>query len=115
MTKNFKLKRLADNKHLLYVLQKAKPKFRKAILQNANTDAIKALIEIVYNTLNGNNKINEKDKKYFGKYKKEMRCLSCPKRSLTSKRKLLIQKGGFLPTLLATIFSGIIGKIIENA
>jgi hypothetical protein len=36
------------------------------------------------------------------------------KANIPSKRKLLIQKGGFLPVLLGTLLSGIVGQIIER-
>lgn len=96
------------------MLKTAKPKLRAAILKNVESNVIQAINEIAYNTLNGNNKLNNKTKKHLKKYKNEIRCLSCPKRSISSKRKVLIQKGGFLPTLIASVLSGIIGKIIEN-
>jgi hypothetical protein len=100
---------------MLYVLKKAKPVLRKAIIKHADPEIIKTINEIALNTLNGNNQICNKTKKCLSKYKKELRCLSCPKRSLATKRKVIIQNGGFLPTLIATILSGVIGKIIENA
>jgi hypothetical protein len=37
-----------------------------------------------------------------------------PKISFKSKRKILIQKGGFVDPLLTTILSGVIGTIISN-
>jgi hypothetical protein len=100
---------------MLYVLKKAKPILRNAIIKHAEPDVIQTINEIALNTLNGNNKICEKTKKCLSKYKKELRCLSCPKRSLTTKRKVIIQNGGFIPTLIASILTGVIGKIIENA
>lgn len=99
---------------MLYILKDCKPKLRKALVENADNGLIKTINEIAFNTLNGNNTIDNKTKVKLKKYKKQMRCLTCPKRSIASKRKLLIQNGGFLPTLIASILSGIIGKILEN-
>lgn len=109
-----KLRKLKANKYLLYVLKDAKPKLRKAILQNADNDLIKTIHEIIYNTIYMNNPVDNKSKRILKKYKTSLRCLACPKRSLPYKRKLLIQKGGFLPILIGSILSGVIGKIIEN-
>lgn len=109
-----KLKNIRANKHLLYILKNAKPKLRNAILKNADNSLIKTLYEIIYNTIYMNHPIDKKCKKVLTKYKTNLRCLACPKRSLPSKRELLIQKGGFLPTLISTILGGIIGKILEN-
>lgn len=102
------------NKHMLYILKDCKPKLRKALLQNADSGLVKTINEIAYNILNGNNLIDKKTKAKLKKYKKHMRCLTSPKRSIASKRKLLVQNGGFLPTLIASILTGIIGKILEN-
>lgn len=112
MTRN--LKRLKKHKHLLYTLKTAKPKLRNAIIQNVDDDFIKTLHEIAHNTLNKNNPINVKQKNILKRYKTPIRSLACPKRSLTQKRKLIIQNGGFLPALLGTVLSGLIGSIIDK-
>lgn len=109
-----KLRRLKKHKHMLYILRDAKPKLRKAILKNVDEDFIKTLHEIAHNTLNKNNPINAKQKEVLQRYKTSIRKLACPKRSLTQKRKLMVQSGGFLPVLIGTILSGIIGNIIER-
>ena len=110
-----KLKRLKENKHMLYVLNKAQPKLRKAILQTAPNELIKAICEITLNILADNHKICNKSKTKLKKYKTQLRELVKPSRSLASKRKVLIQKGGsFLPILLTSILSGIIGKILRQ-
>lgn len=113
MTSN--LKRLKENKHLLFVLKNASPKFRKSILLSAPDDLIKAIYEIAFNVLAGNHKINLRSKNELKKYKKQLRKLINPSRSLTLKRKVLVQSGGsFLPFLLSTVLSGIIGKILKQ-
>lgn len=99
---------------MLYILKDCKPKLRKALVENADNGLITTINEIILNTLNGNNPIDKKTKLKLKKYKKPMRCLICPKKSLASKRKLLIQKGGFLPTLISSLLAGLIGKLIEN-
>lgn len=110
-----KLKRLQVNKHMLYVLNKAPPKLRKVILQTASNDLIKAICEIVLNILADNHKICNKTKTKLEKYKSQLRDLVKPSRSLAFKRKVLVQKGGnFLPILLSSILSGVIGKILQQ-
>lgn len=99
---------------MLYVLRKAKPKLRNAIIKNADGELIKTICEIALNTLNGNNKVSYKTKSDLKRFKREIRCLACPKRTLSSKRKVILQRGGFLPTLISTILAGIIGKLIQN-
>lgn len=109
------LKRLKENKHILFTLRRASPKLRKAILQSAPDDLIKSIIEIVFNILRGNHKISKSCKDSLKKYKKQLRNLSEPSHSLKVKRRVLIQQGGaFLPILLSTVLSGIIGKLLEK-
>lgn len=109
-----KLKRLKDNKHMLYILKDCKPKLRKALVQNASKELITTINEIILNTLNGNNPIDKNTKLKLRKYKSHMRSLICPKKSIASKRKVLVQNGGFLPALITSLLSGVIGKLLEN-
>lgn len=110
MTK--KLKRLRKHKHLLYTVKTATPKLRNAIIKNVDNDFIKTLHEIAYNTLNKNNPITNNQKFNLKRYKTAIRKLACPKQTLTQKRKLILQNGGFLPSLLQTILSGLLGTLI---
>lgn len=109
------MKRLKENKHMLHVLKNASPKLRKAILNNASPDIIKMICEIAMNILNGNHTISPVIKKRIGGYKKVLRQLSCIKRSTPAKRKILIQSGGgFIPILIGSILSGLIGKFLRS-
>lgn len=99
---------------MLYTLMKTNPKIRKAIIKYGDTELINTLSEIALNVLNGNSKINNKTKKNLLHYKKQIRCIACSKRSVQSKRRILIQKGGFLPILIGGILSGIIGSLLDN-
>lgn len=109
-----RMNRLNSHKHFLHVLKNATPKARKAILQTADDDLIKALLECVINTLNGNHKVTPKVKSKLCKFKNCFRKLANPKVSLKKKRKLLIQKGGFLIPLLTSILSGLVGRLIAK-
>lgn len=108
------MKRLKINQHILHVLKNSNAKFRKTVLKNCDIDVIKTICEIVINTLNGNNKISDRIHKRLQKHKKILRSLSCPKKTLNTKRKIIIQKGGFLPVLLGTVLSGVIGELINS-
>jgi len=104
---------LKANKHLLYVLKKADNRLRKAIISNSNSDLVKTIVEIVLNTLQGNHKVTKSHLKALTKNKKALRYITCPKRTINSKRKVLIQKGGFLPILITSLLSGIFGKLLK--
>lgn len=110
-----KLKRLKENKHMLYVLKGASPQMRKSILKLAPSEVIEAIHEIAYNILSGGYPVNLRSKSALQKYKSQIRNLVYPSRSLTAKRKVLIQSGGsFLPLILSIILNGVIGKILEK-
>lgn len=99
---------------MLYTLMKSNPKIRKAIIKYGDNELINTISEIALNVLNGNNKINNKTKNNLVRYKKIIRCIACSKRSVQKKRRILIQKGGFLPILIGSVLSGIIGSLLEN-
>lgn len=103
-----------DNQHILYTLKEANPKLRKVMLQNVKNDTIKALSEICHNTIKGNVEIGCKQKKCLKRYKTSLRSLARRSLPLTVKRKILIQKGGFLPTLLTVILSSVIGAYLKK-
>lgn len=93
---------------------KTNPKIRKAIIKYGDKELINTISEIALNVLNGNGKINNKSKQKLSYYKKQIRCIACSKRSVQSKRKILLQKGGFLPILIGSILSGVIGSLLNN-
>lgn len=87
---------------------------RNSILKAADPELIKALCDCSLNILRGNVQVTKTVKDRLGKYKKELRALSCPKRKLSFKRKLIIQRGGFLPPLLGALLSGVIGAYLSK-
>lgn len=105
---------LKSQLHFLHVLKDSKPQARRALLASASDELIKAIVECVINTLNGNHKLNKDEKTKLSKYKNRLRALVNPKISFKSKRKLLIQKGGFIVPLLTSILSSVIGTLISN-
>lgn len=99
---------------MLYALTKANPKLRNAIIKLGDPELVKTICEIALNTLNGNNPVGNKMKKKLARYKRDIRCVACSKRSLKSKRKILVQKGGFLPLLIGTVLSGILSTLFDH-
>src|SRR5215469_3099291 len=108
------MNRLNSQLHFLHVLKDAKPQARRALLESASDDLIKAIVECAINTLNGNLKLTKNEKTRLKKFKNRLRALVSPKISFKSKRKLLVQKGGFIVPLLTSILSGVIGALINN-
>lgn len=99
---------------MLFILKDASPKLRKSILQNCNFSTIKAIQEIAHNILIGNHEVTSKCFNALKRYKKDLRKFACSKSSGCSKRKIVVQKGGFVPLLISSVLSGIIGKILSQ-
>jgi len=108
------MNRLKSQLHFLHVLKDAKPQARRALLTSASDELIKAIVECAINTLNGNHKLTKDEKSKLSKYKNRLRALVNPKISFKSKRKLLVQKGGFIVPLLTSILSSVIGAIVSK-
>lgn len=107
------LKRLIRDKHMLYIINKAKPKLRKAILKNCPPSLIKTISEICFNVLKGNCNLKQKALKGLKKYKNQLRFLACGSKSLDLKRARLIQSGsGILPLILAPLIVELFGRIV---
>jgi hypothetical protein len=73
----------------------ANPKYRKAILHHADKHLVNAICEIIYNVLKNTVNIKPADRAKLLKHKNFLRKL-CEKSTLSSKKKILIQRGGFL-------------------
>lgn len=97
----------------LKILAKSKNKLRRVILEKADQKLITAICECILNLLNGKIKIDSSSKEKLFKYRKTLRKL-VNKSNLKEKKKILIQKGGFLEFLIPAAISTI-GTIIESA
>ena len=89
---------------------------RKRLLKSASESNILALKEVAHNLLQGKLKVPEVKK--LKRHKHSIRKLVKKNSSLKSKRKLLIQKGGFLPLMITPLLSAIgsvTGKVIYEA
>lgn len=84
----------------LKVLSKAPHKLRNAVIDHSKADLVRALCEIVYNTLEGNIKLTEKDRQKLKRYHRYLYQLSRKSLSVKKKKQILKQRGGFLMTLL---------------
>ena len=88
---------------LLKVLVDATPKLKKAIIKHAPTDLVKAISEIVLNLIKGVIKLTAHQKKRLSRYKKELLALAKKKVPLGKKRKILVQKGGGVVSILVPL------------
>jgi len=108
------MNRLKSQLHFLHVIKGAKQQDRRALLASADVELIKNIVECDINTLNGNHKVSKDEKGKLKKNKNRLLELLNPKIRFKSNRKHLVQKGGFVVPLLPSIFSDVIGTIINT-
>jgi hypothetical protein len=90
---------------------------RNILIQQASPDQIRALTEIAYNIVQGKFSLPHETLNKLKTHKLHIRKLSKKTVSHKDKKKLLVQKGGFLPLLVTPILSvlgAIAGKVISS-
>jgi hypothetical protein len=108
------MKRIKSNYHHLQVLKTAKPQLRKAIVKNCNSELVKSISECVLNVLNDNLKLTVCQKKRLQKYKVPLRALADKRVSISTKKRLINQRGGFLVPLLSAVLPTIASLIFRS-
>ena len=78
-------------------------KLRKAILEYADAELISALCECAHNIPRGTIRLTSKEKVRLRKYTSDLRAIVNRKTIVNGSRRILQQKGGFLPALLAPL------------
>lgn len=97
-------------------LSRMKDKDRKKFIATCNRDFIHCICECVKNLLKGHLPLKKCQLKSLSRHKRSLRKLALKKTALT-KRKQILQKGGFLTLLIEPIVSSLssmIGNIIRN-
>ena len=110
------MKRLKEQQYFLKVLKNLNLKQRKHVLKFLSNDQLKLFVEIAFNLLHNNIPISEETHekiKKNKKYLKKLRQLACNSVKLSDKKKIL-QSGGFIGTLLATVGATIVTQIIDH-
>ena len=108
-----KSNRIFDCAIELDLLAKSKTKRRRAeLIKNARNCVIDSISEIALNCLKGNIPIKNCDFKKLKVQKKILRKLT-EKSPVKNRRRLIIQKGGFLPILISTAL-GFLGTVAAD-
>lgn len=84
---------------------------RKQVLKKLPNRSVKAICECTHNVLKGNIPLSPYQKKSLKKYKNSLRKIGTKKGTLFSKKKLIIQQGGFLNILIPAALSVLTGLI----
>lgn len=107
------MKRIQKHYDILKVLSTCKKCIRNNIISKADSELINTICECVYNLLKGNIKLSEVQFKNLKPFRHILRKLLA-KSNTKEKKKILIQKGGFLEILLPAVISGL-ASIISSA
>jgi hypothetical protein len=91
------------NSHTLHVLNTSQPKLRKAIISICDRDVVNSINEGVLNVLNGNIALTGNDTPRLGKHILALCKLDDKQVPLSGKKRLIVQRGGLLLTLLAAV------------
>ena len=90
-------------------------KLRKAILEHADPELIRALCECAHNILRGNVHMSQQENERLGKYRSTLRLLASKRGlSVKQKRRKLQQTGGFLPALLAPLAASVVIPLLRQ-
>jgi hypothetical protein len=104
------MKRVRSYYHALQVLKKAHPNLRKANISNCNKELVNCISEIVLNVFSGNLPCNTGK---LRKHKAALRKVTERHVSLSGKKRLIVQRGGFLLPLLRTILPTLAGLLTQ--
>ena len=102
-----KLKKYA---HCLHTLASSKSPMCKAMIKNADSGLIKCLCECALNILKGNVPLTPGQKLKLKRHKTQLRQLAKRGQAI-GRKKVILQKGGFLPALLAPILGSILPAV----
>ncbi len=102
--------RVRKHADTLSLLAKAKPSMCKAILKGADKDLVHCLCECAHNVLKGNVRLTSAQKTKLARYKQGLRAIA-KKTTSQKKKKNILQKGGFLPALLAPLLAPVIAPL----
>ena len=81
----------------------ARPKLLKAIISNCNKDVLNSISECILNVLNGNIRLSDCAKRKLKKHKSNLRSVADKRLHVTAKKRIIVQRGGFLLPLLTAV------------
>lgn len=108
------IKRITSHKDLLKAILSLKPKFREALLENCGDDEINCITECIFNVLKGKVPLKDKERRKLKKHKDTLRQIISKGESKVRKQ-IILQKGGaFLPIIIGSVLSALLGSIINK-
>lgn len=96
------------------MLLKAQPKLRKAIILNSRKELLNSISECALNVLRGNVRLSAFQKRKVRKHKAILRKVNARHVPLASKRRMIVQRGGFLIPLLSVVLPTLASLLIRS-
>jgi len=108
------MKRVKSNYHAVLLLKTAEPKLRKAIISYCNKELVNSISECILNVLNGNVKLAGCNTRKFLQHRVTLRKVADKRVPLSTKKRHIIQRGGFLRPLLSDVLPAIASLIVSS-
>lgn len=106
--------RLAKHWDVLSVLSKAPSPMCKHLVQKAPKEIIDTVCECCLNVLKGTVPLSPEQKQKLGKHRHLLRQMVKKKIPLHQKKKMIVQRGGFLPLLLGPLLKSVAAPILGS-
>lgn len=97
---------------ILQALQHLSKEQREAVLRKADSRIIRSICECALNVLRGNVPLKPDQRKKLRPHARAIRRLAAKKGCWKSKKRFVVQSGGFLPLLLAPILGTLLSNLI---
>lgn len=110
-TMSNRLRRYHDH---LKVLQKARPIERRALISVAQPELINTICECARNILHNRIPLSKKSKRKLYPYRSQLRKLNDKRVGVADKKRILLQKGGFLLPLLLSTVAPIVSSLVSG-
>ena len=95
------------------MLKTATPKLRKAIVSNCDRELVNSICECVLNVLNGNVRLSGCFARKLRKHWTVLRKVADKRVPISGKKKLIVQRGGFLLPLLSAVLPALATLIFK--
>jgi len=106
------VKRIRDNQKFLRKYLYCTHKYRKNILEDASPEQIACLCEATLNVVNKNVPITAAKVRKLKPFKNVIKKISFEKLPIEKKKKILVQKGGFLPIIVSTVLGLLANQLL---
>lgn len=100
------------NAYLLRALCHLNKNQRSSFLRNADKKLIGCIRECIFNALRGNVQLGRGVKERLVRHKTTLRRIAAKRGNWKTKRKLIVQSGGFLPYIIGPILASLHSQII---